>query len=155
MRQRRNRRSAGPLFLPCQKKWAKRGAGCGSDCTAVPQKGPVEERCGQHTRPFLQNYTTAPPAWGQRSHRKQLPRKEMAKHTAAECRTHLRMRRWCTVFTFLGADGERSRQRRRSATDAAYPLRVHIGPPPSIPEMSRNGMIAVCPQMRVVHSSEP
>ena len=29
---------------------------------------------------------------------------------------------------FVGADGERSRQRRRSATDAAYPLRVHIGP---------------------------
>ena len=28
----------------------------------------------------------------------------------------------------VGADGERSRQRRRSATDAAYPLRVHIGP---------------------------
>ena len=30
---------------------------------------------------------------------------------------------------FVVADGERSRQRRRSATDAAYPLRVHIGPP--------------------------
>ena len=29
---------------------------------------------------------------------------------------------------FVGADGERSRQRRRSATDAAHPLRVHIGP---------------------------
>ena len=27
----------------------------------------------------------------------------------------------------VGTDGERSRQRRRSATDAAYPLRVHIG----------------------------
>ena len=86
---------ADPLFLSCQKKWAKRGAGCGSDCTAVPQKGPVEERCGQHTRPFLQNYTTAPPAWGQRSHRKQLPRKGMVKHAAVEIAGHLRMRRWC------------------------------------------------------------
>ena len=28
----------------------------------------------------------------------------------------------------VGADGERSRQRQRSATDAAYPFRVHIGP---------------------------
>ena len=90
---------------------------------------------------------------------------------------------------FVGADGERSRQRRRSATDAAYPLRVHIGPRsarrfhgnlrrirrfpmgrcrhrplqyavqyrnrPSIPEMSRTEIDAVCPQMRVVHSSEP
>ena len=74
------------------------------------------------------NLDYAPPAWRQRSHRKQLPRKGMAKHTAVECRTRLRIRRWCTVFTFLGADGERSRQRRRSATDAAYPLRVHIGP---------------------------
>ena len=31
-------------------------------------------------------------------------------------------------YTFVGDDGERSRQRRRSATDAAHPLRVHIGP---------------------------
>ena len=34
----------------------------------------------------------------------------------------------CLSHTFVGADGERSRQRRRSATDAAHPLRVHIGP---------------------------
>ena len=32
------------------------------------------------------------------------------------------------VLHLVGADGERSRQRRRSATDAAHPLRVHIGP---------------------------
>ena len=32
------------------------------------------------------------------------------------------------LYMFVGADGERSRQRRRSATDAAHPLRVHIGP---------------------------
>ena len=32
------------------------------------------------------------------------------------------------LYMFVGADGERSRRRRRSATDAAYPLRVHIGP---------------------------
>ena len=67
----------------------------------------------------------------------------MAKHAAVQFRTHLRIRRWCEFlmeraddpvrpvrlsYTFVGADGERSRQRRRSATDAAYPLRVHIGP---------------------------
>ena len=89
-----------PLFLPCQKKWAKRGAGYESDCTAVPQNGSVEEYCGQHTRPFLQNYTTAPPAWRQRSHRKQLPRKEMAKYAAVEITGHLRIRRWCTILAF-------------------------------------------------------
>ena len=33
-----------------------------------------------------------------------------------------------SALHLVGADGERSRQRRRSATDAAYPLRVHIGP---------------------------
>ena len=84
-----------------------------------PQNDPIEEHCGQHTKLFLQSYTTAPPAWRQRSHRKQLPRKEMAKHTAVECRTHLRMRRWCEFLmeraddsvchvrfshTFVGAD---------------------------------------------------
>ena len=67
----------------------------------------------------------------------------MAKHTAVVITTHLlRMRRWCKFFVgagdsvhpvrfshkFVGADGERSRQRRRSATDAAHPLWVHIGP---------------------------
>ena len=134
---------ADPLFLSCQKKWAKRGAGCGSDCTAVPQNEPMEEHCGQHTINSLQIYTTAPPAWRQRSHREQLPHKEMAKHAAVEITSHLRMRRWCEFlmeraddpvrpvrlsYTFVGADGERSRQRRRSATDAAHPLRVHIGP---------------------------
>ena len=36
----------------------------------------------------------------QRSHRKQLPRKSMAKHAAVEITGHLRMRRWCTVFAF-------------------------------------------------------
>ena len=81
------------FHLSCQKKWAKRGAGYESDCTAVPQKYPVEERCGQHTRLFLQSYTTAPPAWKQRSHRESLPRQKMAKHAAVECSTHLRMRR--------------------------------------------------------------
>ena len=91
---------ADPLFLPCQKKWAKRGAGCGSDCTAVPQNKPVEEHCGQHTKISLQSCTTAPPAWRQRSHRKQLPRMEMAKHAAEECSTHLWIRRWCIIFAF-------------------------------------------------------
>ncbi len=86
--------------LSCQKKWAKRGAGSGSDCTAVPQNEPMEEHCGQHTINCLQNWTTAPPAWKQRSHRKQLPRKEMAKHAAVEYRTHLRIRRWCRIFLF-------------------------------------------------------
>ncbi len=32
------------------------------------------------------------------------------------------------AYRSVGADGERSRQRQRSATDAAHPLRVHIGP---------------------------
>ena len=91
---------ADPLFLSCQKKWAKRGAGYGSGCTAVPQNEPIEEHCGQHTINCLQNWTTAPPAWKQRSHRKQLPRKEMAKHAAVEYRTHLRIRRWCRIFLF-------------------------------------------------------
>ena len=74
----------------------------------------------------------------------------MAKHAAVECRTHLRMRRWCEFLmeraddsvchvrfshTFVGAD-------------------AHIGPS-SIPEMSRIEIDAVCPQMCVVHSSEP
>ena len=93
------------------------------------------------------------------------------------------------LYMFVGADGERSRRRRRSATDAAYPSRVHIGPlgtdefaadfhengahcagrcghrplqhavqnrnKPSIPEMSRNEIDTVCPQMCVVHLSEP
>ena len=86
--------------LSCQKKWAKRCAGCGSDCTAVPQNKPVEEHCGQHTGISLQSCTTAPPAWGQRSHRKQLPRMEMVKHAAAEITGHLRIRRWCRIFLF-------------------------------------------------------
>ena len=63
MRQSRNCCFADPLFLPCQKKWAKRGAGYESDCTAVPQNHPVEKHCGQHTEISLQIYTTAPPAW--------------------------------------------------------------------------------------------
>ena len=91
LRQHRNRCFADPLFLPCQKKWAKRGAGCESDCTAVPQNEPVKEHRGQHTKRFLQSYTTAPPAWRQRSHREQLLRKGMEKHAAVECRTHLRI----------------------------------------------------------------
>ena len=49
--------------LSCQKKWAKRGAGCGSDYTASHRMSPVEECCGQHTKISLQIYTTAPPAW--------------------------------------------------------------------------------------------
>ena len=65
-----------------------------------PQNEPVEEHCGQHTINCLQNWTTAPPAWKQRSHWEQLPRKEMAKHAAVEYRTHLRIRRWCRIFTF-------------------------------------------------------
>ena len=48
------------------------------------------------------NLDYAPPAWRQRSHRKQLPRREMVKHSAVECRTHLRIRRWCKMF--VGAD---------------------------------------------------
>ena len=68
-----------------------------------PQKNPVEEHCGQHTEISLQIYTTAPPAWRQRSHRKQLPRKERAKHPAVEITGHLRMRRWCKFF--VGVDG--------------------------------------------------
>ena len=44
-----------------------------------PQNKPLEECCGQHTGISLQSYTTAPPAWRQRSHRESLPRKEMAK----------------------------------------------------------------------------
>ena len=80
MRQHRSCRSAGPFFsaLP-EKNGEKRGAGCESGCTAVPQNEPVEERCGQHTRISLQSYTTAPPAWRQRSHRKQFPRKKDGK----------------------------------------------------------------------------
>ena len=60
-----------------------------------PQNHSVERHCSQHTRISLQGWTTAPPAWKQRSHRKQLPRKEMVKHAAVQFRTHLRMRRWC------------------------------------------------------------
>ena len=44
---------------------------------------------------------------------------------------------------FVGADGERSRQRRRSATDAAHPLRVHIGP---FVRLHRTAVRAVTPQ---------
>ena len=43
------------------------------------------------------------------------------------------------LYMFVGADGERSRQRQRSATDAAHPLRVHIGPfgePANSPQIS-------------------
>ena len=73
-----------------------------------PQNKPVEKHCSQHTKPFLQSYTTAPPAWRQRAHRWQLPRREMAKHAAVEITGHLRIRRWCRIFTFLrsivGAD---------------------------------------------------
>ena len=69
MRQGHNRAFGDPLFLLRQKKWAKRGAGYESDCTAVPQNEPIEKRCGQHTEISLQSYTTAPPAWRQRSHR--------------------------------------------------------------------------------------
>ena len=65
-----------------------------------PLNKPVEKHCGQHTGVSLQSCTTAPPAWRQHSHRKQLPRKELAKHAAVECRTRLRIRRWCTIFAF-------------------------------------------------------
>ena len=88
------------FHLACQKKYAKRDAGYESDCTAVPQKEPIEEHCGQHTGISLQNWTTAPPAWRQRSHRESLLRREMVKHAAVECRTRLRIRRWCTIFAF-------------------------------------------------------
>ena len=83
------------FFCLARKSGQKEALGDGAGCTAVPQKYPVEEHCGQHTINFLQSYATAPPAWRQRSHRKQLPRKGMAKHTAMEFGTHLRIRRWC------------------------------------------------------------
>ena len=47
-------------------------------------------------------------------------------------------------YTFVGADGERSRQRRRSATDAAHPLRVRIGP---FVRIHRTASFAVKPQL--------
>ena len=62
-----------------------------------PQNESVEKHYSQHTINSLQIYTTAPPAWGQRSHREQLPRKEMAKHSAVEIMGHLHMRRWCRI----------------------------------------------------------
>ena len=83
------------FFCLARKSGQKEALGDGAGCTAVPQKYPVEEHCGQHTGISLQSCTTAPPAWRQRSHRKQLPRKGMAKHTAMEFGTHLRIRRWC------------------------------------------------------------
>ena len=55
MRRHRNCASGGILFLACQKKYAKRDAGYESDCTAVPQKEPIEEHCGQHTGISLQS----------------------------------------------------------------------------------------------------
>ena len=58
MRQGRKRAFGDPLFLLRQKKWAKRGAGYGSDCTAMPQNHPAEEHCGQHTINCLQIWTT-------------------------------------------------------------------------------------------------
>ena len=36
----------------------------------------------------------------ERSHREQLLRKGMEKHPAVEITTHLRIRRWCSIFAF-------------------------------------------------------
>ena len=59
----------------------------------VPQatEEPCRRTLRQHTEISLQSYTTAPPAWRQRSHREQLLRKGMEKHAAVECRAHLRI----------------------------------------------------------------
>ena len=105
-----------------------------------PQNKPLEECCGQHTKRFLQSYTTAPPAWGQRSHRKQLPRKKIVKHAAVECRTHLRLRRWCE---FLMERADRV-VRPNMISDTSVGADAYIGPS-SIPEMSRTEIDAVCP----------
>ena len=90
----------GPTFSALPEKVGKKRRWIRIGLYRKPQKNPVEERCGQHTINSLQIYTTAPPARGQRSHREQLPRKEMAKHAAVEITSHLRMRRWWTIFAF-------------------------------------------------------
>ena len=137
LRQCRSRAFGDPLFLSCQKKWAKRGAGYESDCIAVPQKYPVEKHCGQHTRLFLQSYTTAPPAWNN-----------------APIENRCRARRWKNTLLwnaariYVCAD---SAQYSRSIVQYAVQYRNR----PSIPEMSRTEVDAVCPQLRVVHLPEP
>ena len=114
------------FFCLARKSGQKEALGDGAGCTAVPQKYPVEEHCGQHTRISLQNWTTAPPAWRQRSHRKQLPRKGMAKHTAVECRTHLRVRRWCSIFVRADRVACPYRVRSRIAAGGTVAVLLHL-----------------------------
>ena len=59
----------GPTFSALPEKVGKKRRWMRIGLYRKPQKDLVEERCGQHTRLFLQSYTTAPPAWRQRSHR--------------------------------------------------------------------------------------
>ena len=55
MRRGRSRAFGDPLFLSCQKKWAKKMRWKRIGLYRKPQNEPVEERCGQHTEVFLQS----------------------------------------------------------------------------------------------------
>ena len=123
--------------LSCQKKWAKRGAGCGSDCTASHRMSPLKNIAAS-TRDSFYKVT--------------LQRRLRGNNARIENRC--RARRWQNTLLwnaariYVCAD---SAQYSSSIVQYAVQYRNR----PSIPEMSRTEIDAVCPQMRVVHLPEP
>ena len=124
MRQGRNRCFADPLFLPCQKKWAKRGAwrrsGLYRSATEVPRR--------RTWRPAHDKLFTK------------------LRYSAACVETTLPSE---TVAT----QGDGKTHCHGNGRPSAYAPVVQNRNRPSIPEMSGTEIIAGFPQMRVVHLS--
>ena len=125
------------LFCLARKEWGEKRRWIRIGLYRKPQNKPVEKHCSQHTEIFLQSYTTAPPAWN---------------NAPIDDRCHAGRRQntlpWNAERIYVCVDGT---EYLRSIVQHAVQNRNK----PSIPEMSRSEIDAVCPQMRVVHSSEP
>ena len=133
LRRHRNRCFADPLFLPCQKKWAKRGAwrrsGLYRSATEVPRRRtlrPAHDKLFTKLRYSAACVETTLPSGAVATRGDGKTRCHAIQKHIYVCASGAEYLR--SIVHVCRADGERSRQRRRSATDAAYPLRVHIGP---------------------------